>query len=37
MSDENERLARVALVLGIVLAGLQIASTVLDLVLKLIS
>lgn len=36
MSDKDKELARVAVVLGIVLVALEIASTVLEIVLKLV-
>lgn len=35
MSDKDKRLARAAVILGIVLVILQIVSTILDIVLKL--
>ena len=36
MSNKDKQLARVAMVLGIVYVSLQIADTILDIVLKLV-
>lgn len=36
MSDKDKKLKRIAIILGVVLAALQIVSTILDIINKLI-